>query len=131
MRFNLLCDVEWESRVDQVLNKFSDLGYRRFFEERNYGSTLDGITIVFNALPAALHLKQRIRHSKKEKKLYIDIMLDLEQFKQIDQAAREHIMAQKLVTDIPPIVAKYKFEDFDLPRFEADLKKWLKKAGLV
>jgi GGDEF domain-containing protein len=127
MRFNLLSDADWDSKIDKVLDTFSDFGYRRFFEEKNYGNSLDGITVVFMCRNPEHNFKQRIKHSKAEKKVYLDIMLDLNQFKQIEQRERERIVAQKLISEIPPIIDRYKFNDFDLPNFEIDLRKLLKK----
>jgi hypothetical protein len=131
MRFSLLCDTEHGVGVDKVMFKFSDLGLRRFFEERNYGDTLMGITIVLICIDPALKLKQRIRHAKKEKKLYMDIMLDLNQFKQITQEQRELLVAEKMRTEIPPVLKKYKFEQFDVDAFETDLRNWMKQVRLL
>ena len=69
MRFNVLTDSDWESRVDQVLNEMSDLGYRRYFEERNYGPGLVAVTVVLMCQEPELNLKRRVRLAKKEKKL--------------------------------------------------------------
>ena len=85
MRFNILSDADWDSKIDKVLDTFSDFGYRRLFEEKNYGDSLYGITVVFMCRNTEYNFKQRIKYSKKEKKIYLDIMLDLNQFKQIEQ----------------------------------------------
>lgn len=129
MRFNLLSDANWESKVDKVLDSLSDFGYRDFFEQRNYGKSLDGITVILMCKNPKSNFKQRIRCSQKEKRLYLDIMLDLNEFTHIEQADREKIVARKLVTDLPPIIAKYKFPDFDLTRFESDLRDLLKNIN--
>lgn len=131
MRFNILSDADWDSKIDKVLDTFSDFGYRRLFEEKNYGDSLYGITVVFMCRNTEYNFKQRIKYSKKEKKIYLDIMLDLNQFKQIEQREKERIVAQKLISEIPPIISKYKFTDFDLPSFEADLKKMLIKIKWI
>ncbi|HEX6429921.1 MAG TPA: hypothetical protein VF008_19640 [Niastella sp.] len=131
MRFSLLCDAHQDAGLDKVLFRFSDLGLKRFFEERNYGDTLAGITIVLMCQNPALNIKQRIRHSKKEKKLYMDIMLDLDQFKQLSQEQRERIVAAKMFAELVPVLKKYKFGHFDVEAFEADLGSWLKHASLL
>ncbi|HRE56822.1 MAG TPA: hypothetical protein PLW09_03290 [Candidatus Kapabacteria bacterium] len=131
MRFNILSDADWDSKIDKVLDTFSDFGYRRLFEEKNYGDSLYGITVVFMCRNTEYNFKQRIKYSKKEKKIYLDIMLDLNQFKQIEQREKERIVAQKLISEIPPIISKYKFTNFDLPSFEADLKKMLIKIKWI
>ena len=123
MRINILCDADWEAKIDKVLDNFSNLGYRRFFEERSYGCSLEGVTIVLMCQDPKLNLKQRIKHSIKEKKIYLDIMLDLLQMKSIDQQQRNKIVADKIINEVSPIIAKYKFNDFDLVKFKEDLKK--------
>ncbi|WP_295794145.1 hypothetical protein [Mucilaginibacter sp.] len=127
MRFNILCDADWESGIDKVLSALSGFGYRRIFDEKDYGSSIDGITIILMCKNPEFNFKQRIKHSKKEKKVYMDIMFDLYQFSKIEQKEREKIVAQRLISEVPSIIGKYKFEDFDLVRFTDDLKKLLEK----
>jgi len=131
MRFNLLSDADWDSRIGKVLDALSETGYRKFFEEKNYGSSIDGITVVFMCRNPEYNFKQRVRHAKKEKKIYLDIMLDLNQFRQIGQKEREKIVAERLLSEVPPIVAKYKFIDFNLLTFTIDLKQWLEKIKWI
>lgn len=75
----------------------------------------------------ALNLKQRIQYSKKERKIYMDLMLDLPLFISISQKEREKIVVSKLIAEIPPIIKKYKIADFDLIKFETDLKNCMSK----
>lgn len=126
-RFNILADFYWETQIDKVLESLSNTGYRRFFLEQDYGVSLDGITVVLMCQAPYLNLKQRIRLSKKEKKIYLDIMLDLPHFLEIAQKERERIIVDKLIAEIPPIIAKYKLEDFNLAEFEKDLENWMSK----
>lgn len=46
MRFNILADFHCEAKIDYVINEISDLGFRQYFEERDYGPGLDGVTVV-------------------------------------------------------------------------------------
>lgn len=126
-RFNILADFYWESKIDKVLDTLSETGYRRFFSEQYYGSTLNGITVLLICQDPSLNLKQRIRLSKKEKTIYMDIMLDLNQFLKIEQKQREKIVVEKLINETPAIIRKYRLEDFDILKFESDLKKWMIK----
>ena len=127
MRFFITCDSFWEAQVDKVIDRIDDTGYKRYFAERDYGTSLEGLTVVLMCQDPNLNLKQRIRLSKKEKKIYLDIMLDLPHFIAITQKEREKITVGKLIAEIPPIIAKYKLEDFDLVKFETDLKNWMSK----
>ncbi|GEM66318.1 hypothetical protein SF1_43000 [Sphingobacterium faecium NBRC 15299] len=57
----------------------------------------------------------------------MDIMLDLNQFLKIEQKEREKIVVEKLINEVPVIIRKYRLEDFDILKFESDLKKWMIK----
>ena len=46
---------------------------------------------------------------------------------EIDQKEREKIVIEKIINEVPAILAKYKLTDFNLEKFEIDLKKWMKK----
>lgn len=48
-------------------------------------------------LEPELNLNQRIRFSKKDKVLYMDIMLHLADFMNVEQTVREKIVGEKLV----------------------------------
>jgi hypothetical protein len=127
MKFFITCDSFWEAQVDKVIDHIDDTGYKRYFSEQDYGTSLDGITVVLMCHAPNLNLKQRIRLSKKEKKIYLDIMLDLPHFLEIAQKEREKIIVDKLIAEIPSIITKYKLEDFNLMKFETDLKNWMSK----
>lgn len=123
MRFNISGDFDWESKIDQVLKAFSDDNYHSYFQERDYGTGLIGITVVFLCHDPALNLKRRIRLSKKEKKLYVDIMLDLPEMKSVDFTKKKMIISELLLKEIPEVISKYKIDDFDLQRFVEDFQK--------
>lgn len=126
-RFNILADFYWEAHIDKVLHALSDTGYRRYFSEQDYGTSLEGITVVLICQDPNLNLKQRIRISKKEKKLYLDIMFDLPHFLKITQTEREKVIVEKLITEIPPIITNYKLKDFNIAKFETHLRNWMLK----
>jgi len=129
MKMSIFGDIGWESKMDKVLYDLRDLGFGRFFEEKDYGESVAEIGIILMCQDASLNLKQRIRFSKQEKKLSMDIMLDLEQMMQLDHESRRKIIAEKIVTEVPLVLRKYKFKDFDLPRFSKDLSDWFKQHG--
>lgn len=125
MRFNILSDIDWESRVDQILDALTRLGYFEFFAEKDYGNGLYGVTVVFMCQDPNLNLKRRVRHSKREKKIYMDIMLDLPTMRAADNQLRQKILADRLNIEVPEILGKYKITDFDSARFISDLRLWL------
>lgn len=127
MRFFITCDSFWEAQVDRVIDLIDDTGYKRYFSEEDYGTSLQGVTVVLVCQDPNLNLKERSRLSKKEKKIYLDIMLDLNLFLGINQKEREKIVVAKLIAEIPPIIAKYKLDDFNIEKFEKDLRFWISK----
>jgi len=129
MKMFITGDIFWESKVDKVLGDLERLDYRSFFEDKDYGESVAEIGLILMCQRASLNLKQRIRFSKQKKDLSMDIMLDLEQMMQLDHESRRKIIAEKIVTELPLVLKKYKFKDFDLPRFSQDLSDWFKQRG--
>lgn len=122
-------DFDWESRVGKIV---TDLNSERgYFEEKEYGESIKKVFIVLMCSNPDFNFKQRTRFSKDEHTLYADIMLDLKQFKIISHTDRERIIAEKLLSEIPAIVLKYKFKNFDLERFKIDLKGWFEKLKWI
>jgi hypothetical protein len=123
MRLNILGDFDWESRVDHVLNFLNDLDYRSFFQDKSYGDGLLGVSIVVVCQDSSLNLKQRIRFAKKEKKLYVDVLIDLLEMKTATPEGRVSIIAKSLVENIPKVIIKYNFDAFDSVQFIKDFEE--------
>ena len=128
MEIGITCDANWEVKIDKVLDALSDTNYDRFFQKKYYGDSINEIFIVLMCRDSELNFKQRIRQSKKEKILYMDLMLDFDEFMKINQKQRNKITADKIINEVPPIIKKYKFKDFDLEKFEIDLEKVFRKV---
>ncbi len=128
MEFFITCDANWEAKIDKVLDAFHKTGYERFFEKRNYSSSLDGIVIVLMCRSTYLKFKQRIRFVRTDRKIYMDIMLNFDQLILVDQEARVKIVAEKVIEEVPLIIAKYKLKDFDLSKFKVDIKRMFNKS---
>jgi hypothetical protein len=126
MRFNILGDFSHESEMDIVLDFLSKTKYRDFFFEREYSEVLKGITLILMCRDNEYNFKQRIRYSKIEQKLYIDLMFDNNQFVKLEQSERNEIVIEKILSDVVPIVKKYKFLNFKIDEFEKDLIKIFK-----
>jgi len=121
--FFITTDSWWETKIDKVADVIIDKGAKLFFYKKNYGGSVNKIAIILMCREPQLKFKQRIRFLKQEKILYMDIMLDYYKFMDVDQKTRERQVAEKLIAEVPAIIAKYKFPDFDLPKFEKDFKK--------
>ena len=126
MRFGVTCDADIESGFDVVtfgmMKQFDD-----YFRDRFYDDSGIEMFVVLMCRDPRWNFKQRIRFVKKENCLYMDLMFDLRIMAQVDMKTRKRIVGEKMVTEIPQIVAKYKFRDFDLPRFSRDLRSWFEE----
>ena len=68
--------------------------------------------------------KRRIRFSKKDETLYMDVMLHLPDMVPLTHEERCRVVIAKLEREISEILTKYSFKDFDQARFETDLHAW-------
>jgi hypothetical protein len=127
MRFNILGDYTASSGVGIVLDNLTDKKYREFFQGKNYSQEIENITVVIMCQNPALELKQRIRFSKKEKKIYLDIMLDLSLISSMSYLQKETYIIERIVKEVPIIIEKYKIKDFNLVQFNTDLQEALSK----
>ena len=59
----------------------------------------------------------------------MDVMLDLNKMRLLEHRARKKIILERLTEEIPAILRKYSFSDFEESRFVEDLKSWLKSIG--
>jgi hypothetical protein len=125
-RFHLgiTCDTNTESGVGKVVDEISG-PTENHFVAKNYGLGLHGIGVVLMCRDPELNFKRRLRFSKKDKMLYMDIMLDLGQMRQAEHGVRKKIVVERLGEEIPTVLSKYSIGDFDEARFVKDLKGWL------
>jgi hypothetical protein len=131
MKFGVTCDANIESGLNDVLNTLNNDGFDGYFDTRFYDDAGTGLFIVLMCRDPMWNFKQRIRFVKKRNTLYVDIMLDLDVMSRADLATRKRIIGEKIVAEVPQIVAKKKFKDFDLPRFTSDLREWFETHGWI
>jgi hypothetical protein len=125
MRLNIVADADWESRLDRVFKSLSSSRYKAFFESKDYGIGLQGIGIVLMCRDPSLQFKQRIRFVKKDKQLYLDVMLDLNALRQMEDDERMQTVVSRLRDEVPAVLGKYSFHEFDCKGFLADFTRWL------
>lgn len=128
MRIKILGDFEHRSGVEAVTDWLSRRGYWEAFAN-DYGEGLWTISMFLICRNPELNFKQRIRHQKKEKALYIDIMLPLEKFVNATLEERKKKVLEAMLGDVPQIFRKYKFADFDTELFISDFNEYF--SGLL
>jgi hypothetical protein len=52
-------------------------------------------------------------------------MLDFSQMIQSDHAGRRKVVADSILAELPRVLGKYGFADFDQSRFESDLREFV------
>lgn len=132
MRFDIISDTNYEAKIDQVTDTFPARELEDWLHFKNYGSDLVDIGIVLMCRNPEYNFKQRIRMDRKDKILYIDLMLNYYYFtSNITQEDRINAVAKKIIEEVPPIVKKYKFKDFDTDLFISDLKMYFIEIGWI
>ncbi len=129
MRLFITCDANWESKVDRVLSDLVGLKFRQHFEQREYGFGLTGLSVILMCRDPSHNFKRRIKLSKKEKNLHLDIMLDLASMKEASPAERKREVAQRLFDEVPEVLSRYRIPDFDREAFIADFQAWVESIG--
>ena len=125
MDVRILCDANWDAGVDKASDRVWPLSMLKLVESYNYGTGLLGIIVGLMCRDPHLNFKQRIRLSKKDRILYMDVMLDYPAMREADDDTRVKIVRDKLKAEVPRILAKYKIPDFDNERFLSDFATWL------
>ena len=120
MKVNVLGDFWWESKLDHVLRV---LNLRHYFQDRNYGSDVNGVVIDLICNDPKLNQKQRIRFTKNNKTLYMDIMLKLNDFIEATHQKRRELVAENILKEVPKVLKKYNFKDFEYDKFISDLEE--------
>ncbi len=129
MRLGILADVDWQSKIDRTVLELADFKFRQHFEPLDYGEGLAGLTVIFMCRDPAHNFKRRLKLSKKERSLYMDIMLDLESMKSATPEARKREVAQRLFDEVPEVLSGYKITNFNRDAFVADLQAWINSTG--
>lgn len=128
MRLRIICDANAESGIGLVVFDISGQT-ENHFASLTYGEPLICLGIILMCRNPDLRFKQRIRFSKKEKKLYVDIMLDLNEMIRASHQERIKIVCDHLVKEVPAIIEKYSIPGFEQSRFIQDFQNWIKKLN--
>ena len=104
-------------------------GIDEYFINEDYGHDVHGISLVLMCRWNSVQdqMQQRKRFTKKDKLMSMDIMLDFNLFKSLDQNSRNKYIAKRIVKELPAELGKRKFKDFDLERFTKDLEEQMSK----
>jgi hypothetical protein len=124
------CDADAETGVSETIQGLN-AAFSEYFGNRSYDDSGINITIILMCRDPRWQFKQRIRFSKKENKLFMDLMLDWKLMVRSNQITRKKSVAEIMTAEAPRIIAKRKFKDFDLSRFTSDLREWFEVHGWI
>lgn len=128
MHLRITGDANADSGILPIVLEISG-STRKHFLAQEYGAGLNRIGVILMCRNPNLNFKRRIQFAKKEKTLFMDVMLDLNKMRLLEHRARKKIILERLTEEIPAILRKYSFSDFEESRFVEDLKSWLKSIG--
>jgi hypothetical protein len=128
MHFRITADTNQESGIGSVVEELSG-PTRQHFASRDYGSGLPRLCVVIMCRDPKLEFKRRVRFSKQDQTLYMDVMLHLPDLVPLGHSERRRAVLARLKEEIREVLTKYKFQDFDQPKFEAELCSWFSAAA--
>ncbi|MEI6564681.1 MAG: hypothetical protein WCO42_10300 [bacterium] len=117
-------DTDIQSGVGSIIDDSSG-PTEDYFSPLDYGTGAPDIAVILMCQDSGLNLKRRVRLSKKDKTLYLDVMLDLQTMKSVQPEARRQFVFKKIHDDVTEVIARYGLPNFDSGRFLKDLKSWL------
>lgn len=131
IRFSIVSDSNYETKLGDLSFHTRELEDWMYFKD--YGNDLSVIGVCLMCRSPEYNFKQRIRLERKNKALYLDLMLDYYYFTSgASVEERQKVVGKKIIDEIPIIIRKYKLKEFDLDSFMEDLKtKHLKKIGWI
>jgi hypothetical protein len=123
MHFRITADTNQESGVGEVVNELSG-PTRQHFVPLDCGSGLPRLCVVLMCRDPKLGFKRRVRFSKQDQTLYMDVMLHLPDMVPLAHNERRNTIIACLQREIPEVLNKYKFHNFDQRKFENELRSW-------
>lgn len=131
IQFRITCDSNSETRVGIVVDKISG-PIRKFFEQIDFGDSINKICMVLMCRDPKINFKQRTSFSEKDKILYSDLMLDYQMMiTASNDQKRLKIISEKILSEFPSIIKKYKFKNFNDTNFTEQLSKFLNNYNFL
>lgn len=101
---------------------------RKHFIAQDYGADLPGIAIVLMCQSSSLNLKQRVKFAKNDRKLFVDVMLNLDEMCRLGPEDRKQVIGVRIIASLREVLKKYPFAQFDAERFLNDFTQWWSKS---
>jgi len=118
MNLNILCDINWESKIDHAVKVVDTT----VMDVRDYGDGLKKLVVILNCRDPELNYRQRIRFSKTEGTCYIDVMLKLSDFVRSTHITRRKKIYDELLDQVSKTIRARKLPNFRIEDFLVDLR---------
>ena len=127
MHLGLTGDIDTTSGVGPVIYAMAG-PTRKHFIAQDYGADLAGIAIVLMCQSSSLNLKQRVKFVKNDRRLFVDVMLNLDEMCRLSPEDRKQAIGVRIVASLREVLRKYAFAQFDAERFLNDFTQWWSKG---
>lgn len=132
MKFAFVEELSWrlQGEKSSLITAISN-ELEKFFSEREYGYSVKMFLICIICMENPndpFHPVRLPRYSKKHKEFGYDLKLDFEMFFNADMNQARKILATAVLNSVKAMRVK-KIRDFDLLRFEEDLRNFLDERG--
>ena len=131
MDFGIIFGLNSEFGDDPIFSKIVTGAVFTYFMDKDYGASITSICISLLCIDRDHRFKERTRYTKGDCALDVILVFELESLRKMAVADRPPFFANRLMAELPPIITKYKFADFDLPRFENDFHAYFKELGWI
>jgi hypothetical protein len=98
------------------------------FKPKTFGPGLGGVAIILMCRDPAYGFKQRVRHAKAERILYLDVMLDWDDML-CAGPRRQMAVLDAMKRTVREVFARRKISDFDVPGFLGDFDAICDRLG--
>lgn len=129
MYIRLTGDSNVESGVGSIVLELSE-PLKEAFSQKDYGDGLLGLVIVLMCRDKELGFERRVKFARKEKKIYMDILLDIDELRPASPELRKIKIADSLLRGIPEVVRQFEIDKFNLDGLLGDLRDWLGNRGI-
>lgn len=124
--FIITGDTDHRSGIGQLIDEVSGPASGYFAKiDYGYGSGLKGIRVVLMCQRSELNLKRRVRLSKKDGVIYMNVMLDFEKMHLASPEERKLEVVRKLWDEVPEVLSRYDINDFNRIKFITDFRLWI------
>lgn len=130
-RLLITCDTNQETGIRDAILSLTANNFYNFIEEVNYGNTLQHLAIFFMCLDPKIQFKPRIRFTRMDQTLCLDIILDYYQFVMMTHEQRVSELCKKLILEMPVIIQKYEIIDFDLDKLVRKFSQWFNEYNFI